>query len=264
MFKPELPSGHRRSSLHGILLFVALFYAQRVNCFPNPIPLFTPVQAQNLLPLVNAFSDSQLQPCWEVIINSLQLSSSLFFAADGARIVSLLASNRSISEPEALSGKVLSSTALAELSAIQGVLAIQGFKRWHSKAPLTPGARYIHALTTSGSGAGLLIICTGVASGDFWVTAGGNVAVVIFFLAEAVTTRWRDPQLRWIDRRQIITGNLGGMLFAASSFAAFSTQDISDAVLATGLLVLSAALTPTTLLYFTTLTAKMVHRLRSG
>ena len=141
MFKPELPASHRRSSLHGILILVAVFYGQRVYCFPNPIPLFTPVQAQNLLPLVNAFSDSQLQPCWEAIINSLQfIVFSLFFAADGARIVSQLASNRSVSEPETLSGKVLSSTALAELSAIQGVLAIQGFKRWYNKSSFNTGS----------------------------------------------------------------------------------------------------------------------------
>ncbi|WP_062269375.1 hypothetical protein [Endozoicomonas arenosclerae] len=246
--------------VHHVLIVMVLLPVNRGHSFPAPLPLFTPDQTQAILPLVNSLSHPELRPCWDTLLNTMQLSASFFFSTDGVRIVSQLAANRTVSEPEDLTGKVLSATALAELTLIQGFLATQGFSRWYSGAPLPPGARYYHSLTSLGSSSGLLVICAGVASGDFWVTAGGNVAVVVFFLAEGVTTKWRDPKLGKMDKWQIVTGNLGGILFAASSFVTYITQEAADAVLASGLLVLSAALAPASLIYFKSLAGQLINR----
>ena len=233
----------------------------KAHSFPLPSPIVTAEHTQTLLPLASYLTNPACYPCWEALINVMQLSSAALFTADAVRIGSQLATNRTVTDIELKAGTVMSSIALAELALIQEILAAQGFRRWYNKAPLTPGARYYHPITTMGSSIGLWVICGGVSTGDFWTTAAGNVVVVVFFAAEAVTTSWRDPQLTSLEKWQIITGNIGGMLFAASSFVTFASQQAADAVLAAGLLVLSAALAPSSSVYLYMVGQKLKHSL---
>jgi uncharacterized membrane protein len=240
-----------------------VFTRHNVQSFPLA-PVLTPEHAQALLPIGSIITDPALSPCRDALTNTLQLSAALLFTADGLRIASQLATNRTVTEAEDKAGTALSSIALGELSLIQSVLSLQSFKQWQQGGKLAPGARYYHALTTLGSGAGLLVICSGVASDNFWTTATGNVVVVLFFAAEAITTRWRDPALSWINKWQIVSGNIGGMLFAASSFVTYASQEAADGVLSAGLLVLSMALIPTTLVYFKTVLSILSKKIRGA
>ena len=254
---------HARNIIKAVItsLFIS-FSGTSAATPPLPVPLFTPEHAGALLPLVGYLVSPSCYSCWETIINTMQLTSATLLTVDGTRIASQVALNRTVTEPEQKAGTAMASVAIAEVAIIQEVLAAQGFKRWSRQAELTPGARYYHAITSMGSGIGLWVICAGVSMGDFWTTVTGNIVVVVFFLTEAVTTRWRDPQLGWIGKWQIITGNIGGMLFAASSFVTYASQQAADAVLAAALLVISAALYPSAVVYFYQHARQLIQRHR--
>ena len=126
--------------------------------FPLPSPVLSHGHTQALLPIGGYLASPACYPCWEAVINVIQLSSSLLFAADGARISSQHGHQpyRYRYRYRQKASTAMSSIALSELAFIQEVLAAQGFRRWHKRAELTPGARYYHAMTTMGSGIGLL------------------------------------------------------------------------------------------------------------
>ena len=190
----------------------------------------------------------ELYPCWESIINVLQATTAALFVADSALLVADISAdlNNTLTE----SKRVIGSVSLAELSAIQVILAAYGFKKWYYGTQLDPGAKYYHAITTTGGGVGLTLICAGIAADDFWTTAAGNMLATIFFGVEAATTQWRAPGLHPLTKWQIIGSNIGGMLFTASSFVSFGSLPAADATLTAGLLLYAASILPSALFYF--------------
>ena len=229
-------------------LILTCYSGTQTHSFPLSPLIITKEQTDGVVALGTSLVSSELYPCWEAIINVLQATTAVLFVADSALLITDISAdlNDTLIEPK----RVVGSVSLAELSAIQVILAAYGFKNWYKGAELAPGMRGYHAITTAGGGVGLTLICAGIATDDFWTTTAGNMVATVFFGVEAMTTRWQVPGLHPITKWQILGSNIGGMLFTASSFVSFGSLPAADATLSLGLLLYAAAILPAALFYF--------------
>ncbi len=180
--------------------------------------------------------------CWQSVIYALQALASMAFMADSGLLITDMSVG--LNGTQNVTMTALSSTGLVEVSMANYIMATLGFIRWYKGMPPPPGGRSYHFISTAGGASGLMIVCSGLITENPWTIRAGNLIATVFFSAQGITTKWRAPGLHPLTKWQIIGSNIGGMLFAASSFIPQDHTMAFQATLVSGILTISASTIP--------------------